>query len=308
MKKLPFLIFFFYFLLECNFVFSRQLRHPYSEDGLFLVVYGQMGGIFWDQQPGQFSVSFPYTINYDSSPAFHGTFSSTKNNLIGTGRFFYSFPAIEFGKNNFSLDANYSLGGPTPNWTDNFYFGMNYRLHFGGLQDNPDRLCLAGINLPGSNLQRGLSPYFIGISAGVEFYHPLFELGNISTDNGEISLPGGRMKSDDGNVIVYFQQNVTAFVPAISLERFFGNNLSISLRAAPLIPIAEKGGLRYSYMGEDSDHDEQIRYFVPNGAHLDFIPMNTYSVNARFNDAPLQQTPFHLCDWMFSFRINFVLK
>lgn len=306
-KKILSVFFITVSFFNCTTAFANKPHHYYSEDGYFLIFYAQAGGIFWDKQPGNFTVKFPYTITTDNSPVYHGLFSVSKNNLVGQGRFFYNFPGLEFGKNNFSGEANYSFGGPTMGWSDNFYFGMTYRFHFGRFQDNPDRFCFASVNFPGERLQKNCNPFYFSFSAGLQFYHPLFNLGTIQTQNGLVTALGSEMNSNDGTVNVYFQQNVEAFTPAFSIERKSENGVSFSIRAGPVIPIKESGGFRFSFQGWDSDHDSQQSYFLPKGSAFDYVKFGAYGLTANMNDVPVEKTPFHLCDWMISFHIGFVL-
>src|SRR5947209_544584 len=95
-KHLRFAIFIGFIFIFSSRAECKRVHHYYAPSGM-ISFYSQAGFFVWDAQPGIFSVSFPYTITTLTAAPYHGTFSANINNLVGTGKFYYSLVGMEIG-------------------------------------------------------------------------------------------------------------------------------------------------------------------------------------------------------------------
>jgi hypothetical protein len=294
--------------LLCSFVTAAAplLHHPKNPDevppAFFIRPYTQCQYYFYKKQEGTLGVKFPYTLTDGNTSASY-IFSSSKQNLTGSGKFSYTFPGLEIGYGRFSVEANMNIvTGPVFSWTDNFYFGVNFRPPFPRLFFEKSRIKTAGLLFPAlSN-----NPWHLAVHLGVEYYHPLYELGEINAGSSHFLAAGNSLPALDtaitgtGKVNVYFQQNTISIMPAFGLT-YDGVKglLHIGMRIAPLIMLSQEGGLRFRY--RNSQH--QLAY-LPGGYNLHYIPVDAATIETTYNGERISATPFSLKGFMISFSVG----
>jgi hypothetical protein len=307
MKKNSFLIhvrFIFILLFICPQLHAKPLR-PHAEKipaYFFFRPYTQCQYFFYKKQEGTLDIKFPYTLTGENGNSTH-TFSSTKTNLTGTGKYSHTFPGIEIGYGRFSVDANMNfVTGPVWGWTDNFYFGMNYRLPspFSFL---PRDKINAAVVLPDAPTE--YNAWSISLHLGILYYHPLYKLGEIDIEKNYFTAANQSVPHRDttilypGKVSVYFQHNTIALVPAFELGYQLENYVvDFGIRIAPLIMLSQEGGLRFRYK-----NSSQMAH-APGGYNLDYIRLAGEGIDARYNGTPISSTPFSLNGFQISLRVG----
>lgn len=267
----------------------------------FFRLYTQGQYFDYKKQEGTFDIKFPYTlIDEHGSSAY--TFSATKTNLTGTGKFSHTFPGLEIGYGRFSVDANMNfVTGPVWGWTDNFYFGLNFRLPSPFFYLPREKINAAGV-LPDAPAE--YHAWRMSLHLGILYYHPLYELGEIDAGTAHFSAAGHLLPERDtavafpGSVKIYLQQNTIAFTPALELGYQSRNTADFSLRIAPLIMLSQEGGLRFRYRNRT-----QMKH-APGGYNLHYIDLATDGVEAKYNGAPVTATPFRLTGFMITLRVG----
>lgn len=269
----------------------------------FVRPYTQCQYFFYKKQEGILDVKFPYSIVNGNVSTTH-TFSSSKSDLTGSGKFSFTFPGIEFGYGRFSAEANMNfVTGPVWGWTDNFYFGLNFRL------PSPLLLFASGkLNLPAAPLitpPTYYSPWRVVLHAGIQYYHPLYLLGEISMNDKDHfyatghTLPNIDTIATGGNVKVYFQQNTISFAPSLELGyQPEDRQIDFGIRIAPLIMISQEGGLRYWYRSTLRQES------APGGYNLQYVDLRSDGIEANYNGEPIYQTPFRLHGFMISVNVG----
>jgi hypothetical protein len=270
-------------------------------------VYSFASYISWRPMPGTFSVRFPYTLTDRATGASTThNFSAEKTNLAGNGKWANTGIGVELGKGHVSVEG--ALGFYFHQWSDNIYFGINYRFILKRLPQWTNRYEFASIKFPGKRLISGLADFPVKISLGVYYYQPLYELGKISIGNQQFLAAGQTMQSIDsgsvgntGEVTVFFHQNIIALTPNFTIGyRPVNGRIDLSFRVSPFISFAQRGGLRFYLRNSGA-----VEWAPEGGLALEsVIPLNTYSVVAQMNGERLQATPFQFRCVMYTLRIG----
>jgi hypothetical protein len=256
-------------------------------------------------QPGTLDIKFPYKLTDASNVPVTHQFSSSSENLIGTGKWVYPSIGLEIGKENFSIEAH--MGFYLHSWSDNLYGGINYRFILKKAHHQPNQLDLGSVSLPGKKFMKGASEFPVKISVGFFYYQPIWTLGTVDIGSQQFDALGYTMNSRDssagasGLVTVYFHQNVLAFKPTFSIGFKPANNrLELQFGISPLIMISEVGGLRF-YMTNSGTVD-----WVPrDGISLKaVIPLDTFGLDATYNGEELSSTPFRLKGVMYTVKVG----
>ncbi|MDQ3108998.1 MAG: hypothetical protein M3R17_03800, partial [Bacteroidota bacterium] len=194
MRTTPFFLFRLSLVFPLFFICSHLHSTPFPRKEkiapfFYFKLYGQAQYFSYEKQDGILDIKFPYSIISESGSAAH-TFSSSKTNLTGVGKYSHTFPGFEIGYGRFSLDANMNfMTGPVWGWTDNFYFGLNYRLA-SPHSFFPDALLNFGSFSFRAPTYNEYSPWRVTLRMGIQYYHPLYELGEIATETGHFSASG----------------------------------------------------------------------------------------------------------------------
>lgn len=314
-KRKNILLFLLLILSPSFFLFAHPPQNNFyrnensAPSGWVFNAYSIFSYYRYASQPGDFSVSFPYTLNTRNFPSVvtAKTFSAQSSDLIGNGKWVYPSIGFEAGKENFTVEAQ--LGLYLKYWSDNLYGGINYRFILKRFHRNPDMLTLASTTLPGKNRMRRAASFPVKISAGIFYYQPIWKLGNIGIADNQFKALGQTMQSLDssnvpgsGNVTVYFHQNIIAFQPSFSIG--FSppdNRLDICLRISPIINLSETGGLRF-YLNNSGS----VEWAPRNGIDPEaVIPLNTFGLNATFNGEKQEHSPFRLKGTLFTLKVGF---
>jgi hypothetical protein len=256
-------------------------------------------------QPGTLSVAFPYKLTDNAHVATTRQFSSTMDNVVGTGKWVYPSVGLEVGKENFTIEAQ--MGWYIHYWSDNLYGGINYRFILKKAHRSPNQFYLGSTCLPGKKFMSGVSEFPIKITAGFFYWQPIWNLGTIDIGDKQFDALNYTMNSFDsighgnsGVITVYYHQNVLAFKPAFSIGYKPNFRVELQFSISPLIMISEVGGLRF-YMNNQGNVD-----WVPrDGISLNsVIPLNSYGLNSTFNGEQLSSTPYRLRGVMYSFKLG----
>lgn len=313
-RKLPAFYLLTYFLFPLSLFADPPKRNFYRErysepSGWVLNVYSVFSYYRYAPQPGNFSVSFPYTLRTRNFPSTSTTktFSAQSQDLVGNGKWVYPSIGIEAGKENFTVEAQ--IGMYLHYWSDNIYGGVNYRFILKKLHRNPDMLRLGATTLPGKKRIRAAASFPVKISAGIFYYQPIWKLGNIDIGENQFQALGYTMQPLDssnvgnsGNVTVFFHQNILAFKPSFSIG--FSppdNRIDICFSISPIINLSEIGGLRF-YLNNSGTVDWVPRNGIDPQA---VIPLNTFGLNATFDGEQLESSPFHLKATMYTLKVGF---
>lgn len=301
-----------YFLPVFSFLFftsvqAGNLSAPKEKPYWFGNAFTQGTYFFYPAMPGQLEIGFPYSIHEQNSGALirNGYFLASKNSLPGNGKFSYTFPGFEIGRGRFSLEASMNfITGPVWGWTDNEYFGLNYRLPAPGFLKQTESIRLGAFSFPGPRFVSAISGYEIKIRLGILYYHPLFKLGEIPMEARQNFYALGALLPEENDttfnqrINVYFQQNMIALAPAVSVGRNFENGFHLSLLISPLIMLEQKGGIRFYYRsGSQSDT-------APGGYNLHYIHLRTDPLVAKFNGETIHNTPFRFSGFTVTLRIG----
>jgi hypothetical protein len=308
MKPVSFIILRLAYLFPLLFIYTHldskpdPLRAKKIPPYFFVKLYTQGQYFFYKQQEGILEVKFPYMLSSGNTST-TAVFSASKTNLTGAGKFSYTFPCLEIGYGRFSVDANMNfVTGPVWGWTDNFYFGLNYRLPSPFLFLRPGSINGAAV-LP--DAPTAYNSWRVVFHLGVLYYHPLYELGEINTGEEHFYAAGQILPERDttvaypGNVKVYFQQNTISIAPGFELAYQSKNKVvDFGIRIAPLIMIEQEGGLRFRYK-----NFSQMKH-APGGYNLRYIALNTDGIEAKYNGATVSETPFRLQGFMISVNVG----
>lgn len=256
-------------------------------------------------QPGNLSIKFPYKLTDNSNVVTTQQFSSSNDNLIGTGKWVYPSVGLEVGKENFTIEAQ--MGWYIHYWSDNLYGGINYRFILRKAHRQTNQWTLAGVTLPGKQMMKGVSEFPVKISVGFFYYQPIWTLGTIDIGAKQFDALGYTMNSLDsisgtsGLLTVYYHQNVLAFKPTFSIGFKPANNrLELQFAVSPLIMMSEVGGLRF-YLNNGG----AVEWVPRDGIALEsVIPLNSLGLNATYNGEQLSSTPFRLRGIMYTFKIG----
>lgn len=263
------------------------------------------------KQPGTLSIAFPYKLSDQGSNAMTYQFSSAKENLTGTGKWVYPSVGLEVGKENFTIEGQ--MGLYFNNWSDNLYGGINWRFILKKAHRSPDQFYLGTVCLPGKKFMNGASVFPIKISAGFFYWQPIWNLGSIAIGSKRFDALGYTMNDattlmygGEGNIIVYFHQNILAFKPSFSIGwKPEATRFEFQFAVSPLIMISEVGGLRY-YMRASAPNGQVVDWVPRDGISLNaVIPLTSYGMNATYNGEQLASTPYRLKGVMYSFKIGF---
>lgn len=296
-------------------LFATPPRHAYRDEngipeGWVFNIYSVFSYVHYAPQPGMLDIKFPYKlsqrVNFGPITTTNENFSSQNTDLIGKGKWVYPSLGLEIGKENFTLEAQ--MGWYVHYWSDNIYGGLNYRFILKKLHRSPNRITLGAISIPGKNSMRGASSFPVKISLGFFYYQPLWTLGDINVGSKQFQAMGYTMQSldsnttaDNGNIRVYYHQNILALKPSFSIGyRPENNRLDISFTASPIIILSEIGGLRF-YLNNSGNVD-----WVPrNGIDLQaVIPLSSATLDATYKGEDINNTPFHLKGWMFTMKLG----
>jgi hypothetical protein len=274
--------------------------------GIF-TIYAFADYIVTKPDRGEFAVSFPYALRDRVTGASTTlNFNSNRTNTTGSGRFANPGFGAEIGKGHFSIEG--AMGIYINQWSDNLYFGINYRFILKKFPVQTDRYVFPARSFPSGKFIRGLWNFPVKISLGVYYWQPLYKLGEIPVGDNQFSALGQTMQSLDsgqvgttGTVTVYFQQNIIAFTPNITLGyRPINGRIDVSFRVAPFITFAQKGGLRF-YLTNSGVVD----WRPTDGISLEgFVPLSTVNLDATYNGEEINSTPFRLGCVMFTVKVG----
>lgn len=298
----PFIVCLFFFMLPVCLRLHAQ-RAEKIPSCFFFRFYTQIQYFDYKEQHGTFDIKFPYVLRGENGSSSQHTFASTKFDLTGTGKFSYTFPGLEIGYGRFSVDANMNfITGPVWGWTDNFYFGLNYRLPSPLFFIPREKIQSAAV-IPDAPTE--YNAWRVSVHLGILYYHPLYELGEIDAGNDHFYAAGQILPERDtavaspGNVKIYLQQNTISFTPALEFAYHPENfPVDFGLRISPLIMLSQEGGLRFRYRNRS-----QMKH-APGGYNLHYIPLDTYGIDANYNGAPVTATPFRLEGFMITLRVG----
>ena len=278
--------------------------------GWMLTAYSVFSYANYMPQPGTLNVKFPYTLtNRSTGIASTSMFTSTTENLTGTGKWVYPGVGLEAGKENFSVEA--ALGWYFNQWSDHLYFGINYRFILNKIHAQPERYTFGTNSVPGKFGIHLIGDFPVKISCGIFYWQPIWKLGDINISDKEFFALGHVMQDRDsliaagnGNVTVLFHQNYVAFTPNFSIGyRPQNGRIDLSFRISPMITIAERGGLRFVMRNSGN-----VEWAPTNGISLEsVIPLDTIPMTATFNGERISTTPFRLRGVMYTLRIGFRL-
>jgi hypothetical protein len=275
--------------------------------GISISVNSYFSFVNFTQRTGMLDIKFPYqTINPATNAVTTGTFTASKNDLTGVGKWVYPGVGLEIGYDNFSAEA--SIGWYFDNWSDYIYFGASYRFILRGLYKDPERYTFGATTLPGKKNLFWLGDFPVKLSCGFFYWQPIWKLGEIEVGNKEFVALGERMQRRDtlqygtsGRVIVLYHQNIIALTPNIT----FGYQpqdgmLDISFRIAPLIVLGERGGLRFHLKNSTN-----VEWQPENGISLNsVIALNQPGLIATYNGEAITATPYRIRGVMYTLRIG----
>lgn len=317
-------IFAFMIRLKLRFLFAALLfscvifaspkkphRFPYYDDTHrepYLSLFTFASYITYKPQPGLLTTKFPYALQDRHTGALvTDTFSSSSPNLVGNGKWVYPGVGIEAGIGAFTVEGQ--IGAYIHHWSDNLYFGMNYRFVLHKFPVKTERYEFGSVAFPDEEFVDGVADFPVKISLGFFYYQPIWKLGEIDVSDKQFSALGYVMQSADtmallgstGKVTVLFHQNIIALTPNISLGyRPRDGRLDLSFRVSPFFTLRQTGGLRF-YLKNNS----YVDWRPADGITVEsVIPLNTPGLDASFNNEKLGSTPFRFKCVMFTLRIG----
>jgi len=291
--------------------FNYEKQNSSSEiprdKNLHLVFYQGISFLKYHAQPGVLEITFPYSrLDTNTGGQIPEVFEYSKSGLTGNHGFSVPIVGFELKKGNCFFRADIRIPKKRRISEEHISFGYEYRINFS--EKSHRYSALAGLN---GVVPNWVSSVFIRGEIGIDFYKPVWTLGELPVKDTTIYMMGYTIKKSDSDVRkveIFYEEDVLALLPSITLGLGTSQNrIDFSLTFSPFIPVLEKGGIRLLYKKNNTGWLNPYTWFWYPYKNV-VVPGGQSGLKIKYDGTEVSKTPYNFGGMEIFLRIGFRIR